>query len=184
MSNNPVTNRNQLDAKDFRLVVDGLNHVKYHAVGWSPASISSNAVKQSFPQGYVAFHGDVLSYSSFSITFILDEDGNNFMEIFNWIASYGQSHTEDYKSDPISGQRYTANEQRNQAHAKKYRDVSVFLPTNKYNGNIEMRFLEAHPTNLSMPEISTKNTSVITLECTVEFEFTTMKVTNSKLDKA
>jgi hypothetical protein len=84
--------------------------------------------------------GDHITFESLSITFKVDEDLQNYMEIYNWIAQMGKPQTFDQyatiqNQDPLSGLGI-------------YSDIELIILDGKRNPNYGVVFQDAFPTDL------------------------------------
>ena len=113
--------------------------------------------------------GDHLNYSPLSVSFMVDEDLTNYMEIWNWIYSiagpatltpgeHGKTYSIDnsLKSDPTAAIRS---------------DVKLMVMTSSKNPNIEVTFRDAFPISLGELNFVTTASDVAYLESSVTFEY-------------
>jgi hypothetical protein len=109
-----------------------------------------------------------LTYGTFSVSFKVDEDLHNYLEIHNWMRGLGFPESYDeYKT--ISEQpEYTGDGLRS--------DLSLIVLNSAKNPNYEFVFRDAFPIDLSDATFDSTLTSVDYITATVEFKYTLFDV--------
>ena len=106
--------------------------------------------------------GDHLSYDDLIITFKVDENLENYMEIQNWIRGLGRPFPDQYKileSNPVT----TGESLRS--------DISVTILTSSKQPNYELVFIDAYPVRLSGFEFDTTADDVNYIQASVTFKY-------------
>lgn len=160
-----VRNYNQLDSKDFQLVIERLPGVTYFSskVDFPTVSVTSPIYPSS---GFadIKVPGDTLVYGPLTVTFKVDEDLTNYLEILDWLQSY---------TTPISGDQFGTP---TPEMMTKVSDATLISLTNKYNPNLEFTFTNMFPIDLSGLHFETDVDDVMNILCTATFDFTYFKV--------
>ena len=136
------TNLNQLNVVSFDLSLTRLPKVAYFCQRINIPSVTLGETKIPTPFIDLPLEGDTLVYDSLSIGFILDEDLQNYIELYNWMTSLGfpREHTQfTVLKEPSVATTTTG----------KYSDMSIILHTNKSNPNYQITFTDVFPTSLS-----------------------------------
>ena len=155
-----TTNFNFLSPTGFRLTINRnkFANVEYFITGFSIPSISMGEVNQGF-RGHTSFQaGDTVGYDTLSIRFAIDEDMNNYTEIFDWMIN-----NRDSGRDPLTGDQQVS-------------DMILTVLTNHNNVNKEFQFMDAFPTSLSGAEFTTQATDVEYLQADVTFRYNEFKI--------
>ena len=137
---------------------------------------------QYTPFVQVAVAGDHITYGDFNITFIVDENLKNYMEMYNWIKNTGFpfSHAQfnklerpDY-SDRSGGTNYNAeSDTYSKANTKDlYTDIILQIMTAKNNLVATCEIYEAFPTTLGAIEYSQQETDMTYATCEGGFAYT------------
>ena len=130
----------------------------------------------------IAVVGDHITYGDFSITFIVDENLKNYMEMYNWVKNIGFpfSHDQfntlprpDYQ-DKSGGQNYDADSDTySKANDRDlYTDIVLQIMTAKNNLIATCEIYEAFPTTLGAIEYSQQETDMTYATCDVGFAYT------------
>jgi hypothetical protein len=89
VSDNQPTNLNYLSQLGFRFSIKKLPNVNYFCQKVSLPSISIQSLDFQTPFGVIPRAGDKISYSSIPISFRVDEDFKNYIEIHDWMIGLG-----------------------------------------------------------------------------------------------
>lgn len=168
--NNTPTNRNFLSPNNFRLVLQRAPLLNFFLQTASIPGLSFvGSVDFQTPFVKIPIPGDHLNFSPFSVSFMVDEDLTNYMEIWNWMfniagpqeltpGEYGRIYPQDNSigTDPMKTTRS---------------DVKLMVMTSSKNPNIEVTFIDAFPVSLGELNFVTTSSDVTYLESSVTFEY-------------
>ena len=106
---------------------------------------------------------DRLYFEPLTISFKVDEDFKNYLELYNWLTGIGfPDNFDQYKSiadnSQVSGEGI-------------YSDLSLSVLTSAKNGNILVTFMEAFPTYLSSIRFTTTMSDVAHVSASCRFSF-------------
>lgn len=157
---NQPTNSNFLSPLGFKFAIKKTPLTNYfvQAVSLPSISIGSGEV----PNPFIKFRlpGTNLTFGSFSITFKVDEDMKNYMEIYNWLIEMGFPDSFDqYNGSSVSGDGTSI-----------YSDCTLTVLSSAMNPNKEITFIECYPTALSSLTFSSTSTDVTYVEATATFD--------------
>ncbi len=136
---------------------------------------------QFTPFVQIAVVGDHITYGDFSVTFIVDENLKNYMEMYNWVKNIGFpfSHDQfntlprpDYQ-DKSGGQNYDADSDTySKANDRDlYTDIVLQIMTSKNNLVAQCEIYEAFPTTIGAIEYSQQETDMTYATCEVGFAY-------------
>jgi hypothetical protein len=114
-------------------------------------SVPSGASTQYFP-------GSTSEFSQLTISFLVDENLNNYEEIFRWITQ--QRFEIGSESTP-----------KNITETKLTSDATLLTLTNSSNPNRMIKFFDLFPTSLGQLNFSTQQPDPIPVECSAQFYF-------------
>lgn len=156
------TNKNMLGQTGFRLVLNRLPTVTYFSQTASLPNVSlSGAVNVPTPLIDYPLPGEKLTFGAFNVTFRVDEDMKNFLELYNWLLGLGSPEsTEQY--------RRFQNASINQNNLS---DGTLVILSSKYNPNIRVKFRGMFPESISELQFSTTATDIDYLEATASFRY-------------
>jgi hypothetical protein len=104
-----------------------------------------------------------ISYNAFGVTFRLNEDMTDYLEIHNWMESLGS---------PVDFTGYKALEDAQVGSTDMLTsDINVSIMNSSMNPNIRIDFFDAFPIGIGDVEFNTVDTSVNYIECSVEFRY-------------
>lgn len=158
---NQPENLNFLSPLGFGFKIKKAPHINYFVQSVAIPSISIAAVEVPTPFSKLPYAGTSITYDPLSITFKVDEDMENYTEIFTWIEGMGFPEKFDqYKklSEKPMGDGI-------------FSDVSVFVLTSAKNPNKEIVFIDAFPISLSELRLQTTDTDVEHITATVDFRY-------------
>lgn len=148
-------NKSILNRNNFRLLIDKVPTVEYYVRTVNIPGVQFGETVQSAGVGLDAFFpGDKASFDTLEVSFIVDEDLENFSEIYNWIDSivplndpalYGT-----YTDTAVNRTNILASidNDRNQ-----YSDITLVINTKKNVPNRYIRFHDAFPVSLGSIEL-------------------------------
>lgn len=166
-------NKSLLNKNNFRLLIDKVPTVEYYVQSVNIPGLQFTEVNQPFGIGVDAFFpGDKVTFDTLSVTFLVDEDLENFKEMYDWMqAIVPVSSGADFKSfvestTVSSGELAKINNDLNQ-----YAQITLITNTNKNLPNKYFRFYDCFPIKLGGLELQSGADSE-TVTCNIEFRFT------------
>ena len=144
--NNQPTNINQLNVVSFATNFLRMPGVNYFCQRVNIPGISLSNTIQSTPFANIPIEGDVLEFEDLSLAFVVDEDMQNYLELYNWLHALGFP------------ERYAQYD--NQAGKDIKSDVNIIIHTNKSNPNYSIVFKDVFPVSLGVVNFDTNNTDL------------------------
>lgn len=161
MADSPA-NKNMLGQTGFRLVFDRLPNVTYFSQSSEIPGVTIGTFQNPTPLNDYAIPGEKLTFDPFNVTFRVDEDMSNYIELFDWLVGMGSpTNTEEYRLY----QRTSRNE-------SIYSDATLMILTSKYNPNLRIKFKDMFPENITPLRFDTTASDIEYLECTATFRYT------------
>lgn len=157
-----VANRNFLSPLNFKFTLKRAPHINFFVQKVNIPSLSLTQAETTNPFVNVAYAGDHLDYGNLELTFRVDEDLQNYLEIHDWIRSQGKLYFNEYK---------------NLAEAPKYSgsglksDIALTLLTSNKKANYEIVFKDAFPLSLSSVDFDTTDEDVSYVEASASFRY-------------
>jgi hypothetical protein len=165
LSNQPA-NINFLSPLGFRFTLKRSPTVNFFVTDATIPSFDLGFINQVTPFSNIKRPGDKPEWGSFNLTFKIDENFVNYLEIYNWILGLGfPNNYEQYsklaQSSPGSGVGITS-------------DGTLTILNSSMAPNMEVQMLDLFPISLSPVDFTTTDTSINYVTATVEFKFTTL----------
>lgn len=121
--------------------------------------------------------GDTLSFDPLNISFLVDENLNNFNELHKWISrlGFGDSHEEfaDLLREGTPSQRTPSSKgiQRPLPEIGTYSDATLTILSSKNTPKTEIRFKNIFPTSISGLDYNIGGTDVDYVTCNASFSY-------------
>ena len=157
------SNLNQLNVVSFDVSFSRLPAVQYFCQRISLPTVVLGETHEASPFMNTALEGDTLTYEAMNLSFIVDEDLQNYIEKYNWRTAL--CFPREYAQFKALQVTSTGSEDR------KYSDLTIILHTNKSNPNYQIGFTDVFPTSLSSIQFDATPTGMdpITVDATFNF---------------
>lgn len=158
------SNRNFLSPLNFKFTIKKAPHVNFFIQKVNVPQIFLKPPVSPNPFVNIPYPGDHIDYSTLEITFKVDEDLQNYLEIHNWIKALGKPKDfEQYK---------TIEETKSWTGDGIYSDISVMILSSTKMANYEVVYIDAHPVELSGIVFNTTDPDVNYIEASATFKYT------------
>lgn len=173
---NTPTNRNALSPINFKMVLQKAPGITFFLQGFSlPGLTFEGDMNMPTPFVKIPLPGDHLNYSPLTVSYMVDEDMNNYFEILNWIIDL--SGPRETLTPPELNTPFAFNNSINTDPLATARsDIKILVLSSSKNPNIEITFYDAFPVALGELAFNTTATSVNYLETSVTFEYIKYKI--------
>ena len=168
----------------FKFQITKLPKVEYFCTSVNLPALALSEVRQPTPFVDGPLPGTTLSYSPLNMTFLVDENLENFQEIHGWIRGLGfpESYTEYADglaagSDraPSSGGAVSSEPGKVKfgapSQAAFFSDATLVILTSKNNPIKEVRFRDVYPTNIGELQYDQQAGDVQYLTASVTFNY-------------
>ena len=169
----------------FKFSIIKLPKVEYFCTAANIPGISlGGAMSQVTPLKDVPLPGDKLTYEPLQMTFLVDENLENFQEIHGWLVGLGfpRDHSEFRDLVSSGNDRFPAKNQSISNEIGKvkygspnvggtYSDATLTILSSKNNSELEVRFRNMFPTGLTGLQYNQQAADVDYLTATVSFEY-------------
>ena len=169
----------------FKFQLAKLPKVEYFCTAANIPGISIPSPSQPTPLADIPLPGDTISFDDLSVTFMVDENLENYREIHGWMYGIGFpfSRTQfgslvDAGKDrfPTQGKDSLKTDPGKVKYGAKplgpiFSDATLNVLTSKNNANIEVRFSDVFPIALSGLEFNQQADDVNYLTATVSFNY-------------
>lgn len=169
ISNTPV-NKNFLSPLNFKFLLKRAPHVNFFIQKVNVPSIELSPPNFPNPMVNIPIPGEHLKYGILDISFKVDEDLQNYLEIHNWIKALGK---------PQDFEGYRNLEQQPQVTGDGiYSDITLTILSSTKMPNYEVNFADCHPVLLSGFQFNTVDTDVNYISADASFRYTYYDVVN------
>jgi len=168
----------------FKFQIQKLPKVEYFCTSVNLPTVSISEVRQPTPFVDVPLPGTTLSYGALNMTFLVDENLENFQEIHGWIRGLGfpEDYTEYAGGLEAGVDRAPSSKGSVSSEPGKVRfgapsqqayfsDATLIVLTSKNNPIREVRFRDVYPTSIGELQYDQQATDVQYLTATVTFNY-------------
>lgn len=151
--------QNYFSPLEFRVTIKRLPNIEFFTQRTSIPGINGTPVAMGSPLNRFYQTPDKLEYSNLDLSFIVDENMNNYLEVFNWIT--GITFPQNYK-------QY---ENINESKEGTKSDISVLILSSHKNAKIKVDYISCFPIALSQIELDTTQNDVVYPQANVTFQY-------------
>ena len=169
----------------FKFSIIKLPKVEYFCTAANiPGITLGGAMTQATPLKDIPLPGDKLTYEPLQMTFLVDENLENFQEIHGWLVGLGfpRDYSEFQNLVSSGNDRFPAKNQSVSNEIGKvkygatnaggiYSDATLTVLTSKNNSQVEIRFRDVYPTGLTGLQYNQQAADVDYLTATVSFNY-------------
>ena len=175
-------NLSYLAPTQFELLVKKLPNTKYFATGVNIPSVSVGETLQPTRLGAnVKLPGDKIQFGEITITFIVDENMENWTELYNWMEGITAStDTEKYRLLVGANKRENQPQDNSGDFDQLHSDMTIVVTTAANNPNRYVRIQDAYPSALGEIAMDTTVAGGISyVTCTASFQFTSFEIAST-----
>ena len=175
-------NLSYLAPTQFELLVKKLPNTKYFATGVNIPSVSVGETLQPTRLGAtVKLPGDKIQFGEITITFIVDENMENWTELYNWMEGITAStDTEKYRLLVGANKREDQPQDNSGDFDQLHSDMTIVVTTAANNPNRYVRIQDAYPSSLGEIAMDTTVAGGLSyVTCTASFQFTSFEIAST-----
>jgi hypothetical protein len=179
--NKQIENRNFLSPIGFRFMLPKFPKVAYFCQSANIPSINLGVSQQSTPYRGLPLEGFV-SYDPLSLSFMIDEDLENYMILHNWIRALGTPNNTTERVE------YRNKMESLFGNSDLYADATLTILNSNYNRNFDIVFEDLFPMSLNTLEFNATIDGTEYAMAQVQFQYlayevrTTQGVRDKRLD--
>ena len=144
-----VSNRNFLSIVGFKFVLNRCPKVDFYCNTANIPDVSLGVAEQRSYLKDIPVPGDKLTYGDLSLNFIVDEDMENYLQIYQWMTSLGYPESLDQFQElrdidnmlpepPVPGDFFNERS-----------DATLLILNSDYNVSVRVKFKDVFPVSLS-----------------------------------
>ena len=116
--------------------------------------------------------GDILTYEDFYLTFLVDENLENYMAIHNWLTGLGFPETQSQFDDLVT------NDENQIDRKRQFSDGSLRILNSNYRDTAIVNFKDLFPVALTPLEFTAGDTDINYFTAEVAFKYTVYTITD------
>jgi T4-like virus tail tube protein gp19. len=151
-------NPNFLSQINMRFTLKRAPNLSFFAVGAELPSLTMDVIEQPTSFITLPLHGSKIKYDDFTLTFKVQEDFSNYLEIYEWMNGIG--FPDDFTGFP-----------KIQSGDGVYSDGTLTVHTSAKNPNMEFTFINMFPYHLGGLTFDVQSENVEEMNCSVTFKY-------------
>lgn len=168
VADNQPENQNFLSPLGFRFSIKKTPHINWFVQSMTLPGLTLPSAVIDTPFKRIPLSGEKMEFEPFNITFRVDEEMNNYLEIYQWLIGTGfpDNFTQYFGRTP------------NQTSASYYSsldniksDASLIILSSKMNPVVEVTFVDIAPTELSELRFDMAVNDINYMTCTATFSY-------------
>ena len=171
-----IENRNFLSPTGFQFIMNRAPKVSYFGNSVSIPSISLGVANFANYLKDIPLPGDKMEFGDLSLRFLVDENLDNYIEIYNWIRALGFPESIDEIKDWQKKDYDIA--QPDKSTQSFFSDATLEILTSSQNPNFKVKFQEMWPSALSALEFDATDEDISYLTADVTFKYTLYNITD------
>ena len=155
-------NLNFLSPLNFKFTLHRAPTLNFFVQKVTFPGVSLEAIEVPNPLVRVPYAGDHLQYDELDLTFKVDEDLQNYLEVHNWVRSLGKLNYKEYaniSSQPLGSDKGIRS------------DITLGILNSMRRPNYEIVFKDAFPIKVSSLEFDTTDEDVTFISATCQFRY-------------
>ena len=177
----PIANRNFLAPTGFKFALKRSPAAAFFCNQANIPSLDLGIAQQTSYLKDIDVPGDKVQFEDFTFRFLVDENLENYMEIYNWIRGLGypESLGEIYKWQQ-NNENFT---QPKNSELNLFSDATLQILTSKENPNFKVMFQDMFPTELSTLNFDATSEDIQYFTADVTFKYTIYNITDMSGNK-
>lgn len=162
---NQPSNKNLLSPLGFKFVLNKISTCNYFSYNVSLPTLSLGDFDTENPFVRLPYTGDKLRYEPFNITFRVDEDLQNYLEIHNWLISLGypEAFGQSAHDSVLSGSAFKSK--------NVFSDGKLYIMSSNKNPSLEITFRDMFPMGITELSFDATLNDVDYLTATATFRY-------------
>lgn len=166
------TNKNFLSPLGFTFTIKKTPNINFFVQSASIPSIGLGQSDIQTPFNKLPIPGDKIDFGTLSVSFRVDEDMNNFQEIFDWMISIGfPENFAQYNNIAAARGKFGGALNSPMSGEGVYSDASLMVLNSVKAPIVEVAFKDLYPIQISEIVFDTKITDVDYVDCNVTFAY-------------
>ncbi len=175
---NQIKNRNYLSPVGFKFVITKAPKADFFSNSASIPGINLGFALQPNYLRDIPVAGDKLTFEDFTLSFFVDENLENYMEVQNWLRGLGYPDSVQEFIDLKKDDTYTPDPSAKNA-LNEYSDATLIVYNSSFNEIVKVKFRDVFPVSLSTInfDASVGDIDYVTADATFKYSIYDIEVT-------
>jgi len=166
---NQITNRNFLSPVGFQFTLQKKPKIDFFCNAANIPGINLGVAMQPTPLKAIPIPGETLTYDDLTLRFMVDEDMENYLEVWNWLNQFGFPRDWGQYQQLLNEDE---NSKGNQTAISGMSDGTLLVYNSNYNVNLKIQYKDLFPVSLSSIQFDTTPTEINYASAEVVFKYT------------
>ena len=165
------SNLNYLRANGFLFYIHSLPKVSYFCQSANVPALTLGVAIQPTPFVDTPHPGEKLQFGELVIRFKVQENLENFMELYAWMTGLGFPESRDQFREFIKSQQYRYNLGQPRSESPQLSDATLIVLDSSNNPCAQFDFIDAFPTSISDMSFDISDGEAVYFQATASFQF-------------
>lgn len=170
---NQISNRNFLSAVGFKFTLAKYPKVDFFSNSARIPEISLDVARQSTYLKDLDIPGEKLNYGDLTLRFMVDENMENYISIYEWLTGLGFPETTS------QFRTLTTDDGGVRDQKEAFSDGTLRILNSNFREVAKVKFLDLFPTSLSSLDFDATSTDINYFTAQVSFKYTVYQLTSS-----
>ena len=166
---NQITNRNFLSPVGFQFTLQKKPKIDFFCNSANIPGINLGVAMQPTPLKAIPIPGETLTYDDLTLRFMVDEDMENYLEVWNWLNQFGFPRDWGQYQQLLNEDE---NSKGKQTAISGMSDGTLLVYNSNYNVNLKVEYKDLFPVSLSSIQFDTTSTEINYASAQVVFKYT------------
>ena len=168
-----IANRNFLSGVGFKFNLTKFPKVDFFSNSARIPELNLELTQQASYLKNIAVPGERLTYGDFTLRFLVDENMENYLSVYNWLTGLGFPETTKEFADLIKDKDGLRDPK------EAFCDGTLRILNSKYRAVAKVKFNDLFPTSLTSLDFDATNTDVQYFTAESTFKYTVYKIESS-----
>ena len=143
-----TSNRNLLSIVGFKFILERCPKVDFLCNQANIPDVNLGIAQQATYLKNIPVPGDKLNYGNLNLAFMVDEDMENYLQIYQWITSLGFPESIDQYQELRTEDRFYPTIDQDDRYNERS-DATLMIINSDYNPSVKIKFKDMFPVQLS-----------------------------------
>ena len=143
-----TSNRNLLSIVGFKFILERCPKVDFLCNQANIPDVNLGIAQQATYLKNIPVPGDKLNYGNLNLAFMVDEDMENYLQIYQWITSLGFPESIDQYQELRTEDRFYPTIDQDDRYNERS-DATLMIINSDYNPSVKIKFKDMFPVSLS-----------------------------------
>ena len=143
-----TSNRNLLSVVGFKFILERCPKVDFLCNQANIPDVNLGIAQQATYLKNIPVPGDKLQYGNLNLAFMVDEDMENYLQIYQWITSLGFPESIDQYQELRTEDRFYPTIDQDDRYNERS-DATLMIINSDYNPSVKIKFKDMFPVQLS-----------------------------------